>query len=298
MVGSHKATETSHRSPGVSARVPGRRGIDTVLVGTLVCGGLLGLAAGSASAEPTGAEPATQNAWGRVLYRVAQAKRAPAASAWALRALETGIARTSTEMAGKRAPAARTSVGVIDASNQALATVPVGERFPAGPGERPQEAAAGGLAWSLPVTDSVPPISDDVNLDAAASGEREVLTVLQSEFLRKRGQLAAPVAYARQRTVTSTAEGPALLFETTPGTKVLAAASGRVAFADGPTHRVILEHGEGYYTVYSGISECSVRAGDLVGARSPLGLAGSGGLTFQVRSSGSALDPLIWLGLH
>ncbi len=287
MVGVPKVSD----APRSSVRETGHCGRHVVILAALALCATVGVVSVGASAEQPRATSAVQNGWGPVLYRVAKAKGSPASAAWALRVLETGIARSD-------ASAASTAGSDIGGGSPALSSVPVGERFPPGPAALPQASAANGLAWSLPVTDVVPPISDDLERDANSGSEREVLTVLQSEFLRKRGQLAAPVAYARQRAVTATAEGPALLFETTPGTKVLAAASGRVAFADGPTHRVILEHGEGYYTVYIGIGECTVRAGDLVGARSPLGLTGSGSLTFQVRSSGSALDPLLWLGLH
>ncbi|MDW7987787.1 MAG: peptidoglycan DD-metalloendopeptidase family protein, partial [candidate division WOR-3 bacterium] len=78
---------------------------------------------------------------------------------------------------------------------------------------------------------------------------------------------------------------------------VKAVAPGKVAFAArfmGYGNMVILDHGEGYYTVYSNLSEinCAVdeklETGDILGRSQDI-------LHFEFRAEGKAVDPLLWL---
>ena len=94
------------------------------------------------------------------------------------------------------------------------------------------------------------------------------------------------------------------------GTTVSAVRSGIVAFAEpvgtwGPT--VMLDHGDGYYTLYTYLSRLDVSRGDLLSEGQPIGLSGGVNtdegphLGFQIRqtppgtSNPIPLDPLNWL---
>ncbi|MEO0132148.1 MAG: peptidoglycan DD-metalloendopeptidase family protein [candidate division WOR-3 bacterium] len=78
---------------------------------------------------------------------------------------------------------------------------------------------------------------------------------------------------------------------------VKAIAPGKVVFASrfmGYGNTVILDHGEGYYTVYSNLSElnCAIddklESGDIVGRSQDI-------LHFEFRAEGKAVDPFQWL---
>jgi len=89
------------------------------------------------------------------------------------------------------------------------------------------------------------------------------------------------------------------------GTPVLATAPGRVIlsqFADGGYGEVILiEHAEGYETLYAHLGERLVREGDRVRRKQPIGRVGATGnatgphLHYEVRRWGTPIDPLPFL---
>jgi peptidoglycan hydrolase-like protein with peptidoglycan-binding domain len=86
------------------------------------------------------------------------------------------------------------------------------------------------------------------------------------------------------------------------GTRVVAAAPGRVAYAGyrygGWGNFVAVDHGNGIRTFYAHLSRVSVTLGQVVGEGSELGLVGATGdatgphLHFQVMVRGAAVDPL------
>ncbi|MEO0086962.1 MAG: peptidoglycan DD-metalloendopeptidase family protein [candidate division WOR-3 bacterium] len=81
------------------------------------------------------------------------------------------------------------------------------------------------------------------------------------------------------------------------GTKVIAIAPGRIVYADrfrGYGNMIIIDHGEGYYTVYSNLSEIAVRVGQEVKAQEAIGLS-SEYLHFELRKEGQPVNPLEWL---
>ncbi|MCS7250285.1 MAG: peptidoglycan DD-metalloendopeptidase family protein [candidate division WOR-3 bacterium] len=81
------------------------------------------------------------------------------------------------------------------------------------------------------------------------------------------------------------------------GTKVIAIAPGRVVYADrfrGYGNMVIIDHNEGYYTVYSNLSEIAVRVNQEVKAKEVIGLSGEY-LHFELRKEGQPVNPLEWL---
>ncbi len=94
--------------------------------------------------------------------------------------------------------------------------------------------------------------------------------------------------------------------ETTPGTKARAIFDGEVArvFSFGGAEKaVMLRHGN-YYTVYTGLIEVYVKAGDKVTIRENLGLIYSDPkdnnrtrLSFQIRKEMDKLNPELWLDM-
>jgi murein hydrolase activator len=88
------------------------------------------------------------------------------------------------------------------------------------------------------------------------------------------------------------------------GSAIRSVFEGVVAFADwmrGYGLLAIVDHGEGYFTLYAHASKLLVNVGDAVRSNQPIGEIGDTGLTgqstlyFEVRQKGEALDPLSWL---
>ncbi|HUI68724.1 MAG TPA: peptidoglycan DD-metalloendopeptidase family protein [Nitrospirota bacterium] len=88
------------------------------------------------------------------------------------------------------------------------------------------------------------------------------------------------------------------------GEAVRAVSDGQVAYADwykGYGELVILEHGNGLYTLYGNLSRLDLKKGDRVSRGTVIGLAGDTGspkgsrLYFEIRQNGEAQDPLAWL---
>ncbi|MFO0722241.1 MAG: M23 family metallopeptidase [Myxococcota bacterium] len=86
----------------------------------------------------------------------------------------------------------------------------------------------------------------------------------------------------------------------TRGDVVSAAAPGRVVHADwlgGYGRAVIVQHTEGYQTLYGHLGNIMVAQGDAIDSGTPVGLMGSSGrstgphLHFEVRQNGTAVDP-------
>jgi septal ring factor EnvC (AmiA/AmiB activator) len=89
------------------------------------------------------------------------------------------------------------------------------------------------------------------------------------------------------------------------GTAVRAVAKGRVDYTseDYGTYgqMIILNHGDGYYSLYGHLSEISVSSGQEVAAGQTIGRSGDSGslkgpvLHFEIRRGATALDPESWL---
>ena len=88
------------------------------------------------------------------------------------------------------------------------------------------------------------------------------------------------------------------------GTVIRSVSDGVVAFADwmrGYGLLTIVDHGEGYFSLYAHASKLLVNVGDSVRGHQPIGEIGDTGLTgestlyFELRQGGEALDPLAWL---
>lgn len=88
------------------------------------------------------------------------------------------------------------------------------------------------------------------------------------------------------------------------GTVIRSVSDGVVAFADwmrGYGLLAIVDHGEGFFSLYAHASKLLVSVGDSVRGHQPIGEIGDTGLTgestlyFELRQGGEALDPLSWL---
>ncbi len=92
--------------------------------------------------------------------------------------------------------------------------------------------------------------------------------------------------------------------EAREGQPVSAVESGQVAYADwykGYGKLMILDHGNGFYTLYGNLSRLDRAKGEHVAKGQVIGLAGETGsfkgskLYFEIRRNGEAQDPLAWL---
>ena len=83
------------------------------------------------------------------------------------------------------------------------------------------------------------------------------------------------------------------------GSLVRASRSGRVAVATrelaGWGQTVVLDHGDGYVTIYSGLEELLASPGSVVAQGRPVGRAGPRGLHFKIRRGTLSKDPLALL---
>jgi septal ring factor EnvC (AmiA/AmiB activator) len=89
------------------------------------------------------------------------------------------------------------------------------------------------------------------------------------------------------------------------GTPVRAVARGRVDYVsedfESYGQMVILNHGDGYYTLYAHLSEIAVAVGQEIAAGTMIGRSGDTGslkgavLHFEVRKGGASVDPESWL---
>mgnify|MGYP003587988778 FL=1 len=125
-------------------------------------------------------------------------------------------------------------------------------------------------------------------------------------FSRLQGQMRRPVSgniagqFGQSRPEGGTWKG---LFISTPPATVHSIAAGDVAYAaalQGYGNTVIVDHGDGYLSIYTGLSGIDVRAGSRVSARQSLGRSGripggDNGLYFEIRYRNQAMNPLSWL---
>ena len=127
-----------------------------------------------------------------------------------------------------------------------------------------------------------------------------------SDFAALRGRLSFPLpGRAEIESVKMPyARGPGLKFKAAPGTPARSVFAGRVAFADeyaeyGRT--VILDHGQGYFTVTAGLSTIEVRVGDELPVGMRLGLVTSRGpigeIYFELRHQDETMSPNEWFGI-
>jgi len=93
-----------------------------------------------------------------------------------------------------------------------------------------------------------------------------------------------------------------VFYQAVPST-VSSIAAGTVVYAselEGYGKVVVVDHGEGYVSIYSGLGSISVADGSRIDAGAPLGISGvlpSGeeGLYLEIRYNGQNMNPLSWI---
>jgi septal ring factor EnvC (AmiA/AmiB activator) len=129
-------------------------------------------------------------------------------------------------------------------------------------------------------------------------------------FASLKGRLALPVAgEIANRFGQARADGGmqwrGITILARPGQEVRAVAPGRVVFADwlrGFGNLLIVDHGDGYMTLYGNNESLLRRVGDGVRGGDPVatvgasGGSGQAGLYFELRQQGRPVDPLAWSG--
>ena len=127
-----------------------------------------------------------------------------------------------------------------------------------------------------------------------------------NSFSRMQGRLKKPVSgtlaglFGQDRGDGEVWKG--VFYQTTPAI-VSSIAAGTVTYADeleGFGKVIVIDHGDGYISIYSGLSELEVAKGYAVAAGNRLGISGtlpSGmeGLYLEVRYNGQAMNPLSWI---
>jgi len=135
-------------------------------------------------------------------------------------------------------------------------------------------------------------------------------TTITQAFSRLRGQLALPVrGELAGRFGSPRSDGgltwKGLFLAAKSGESVKAVAAGRVVYADwlrGFGNLLIVDHGEGYMSLY-GYNETllkrigdEIHGGDTVATVGNSGGSGDSGLYFELRHQGKPFDPLTWVG--
>ena len=120
-----------------------------------------------------------------------------------------------------------------------------------------------------------------------------------------RGTVAAGYGTGNDPRVNTPVFRNGIYITTAEGTVVYAVHGGKVVFADyfkGFGQLVIVDHGEGYHSLYGDLSEIFLKTGDIIEGRTKIGVVGESGmfskpsLYFEIRYKGKPLDPMQWLG--
>jgi len=171
---------------------------------------------------------------------------------------------------------------------------------------RAQEAVAEATAVSTLIPAEVP--------DEEAIAAEHPAEVVSLGFGRQEGQLILPAV----GDVIGTfgwydVEGPddrafrsGIDIEAERGDEVRAVYAGQIRRAEwmrGLGNAIILDHGEGYFTIYGHLDALYVNVGEMVTASHPIGTVGDSGslvgviLHFEIRHHEDAVDPLLWVKL-
>jgi len=153
-------------------------------------------------------------------------------------------------------------------------------------------------------------LANPVNPPAAAGSERgfyglRVSTeTTRSGFELLRGKLPWPVTAEARVADQADAQGAGLVFEVAARSSVRVVAAGRVLITtESPTQgrRVVIDHGDGYLSVYGHLGSVDVRTGDELSAHARIGDVSSelqpAGLLFELKHGSRSLRPRPWFGL-
>ena len=118
------------------------------------------------------------------------------------------------------------------------------------------------------------------------------------------GRVAIPYGSQRDPRFNTPIFRSGAYFQSTQDTSAKAVYHGKVVFAEwfkGYGKLVIINHGEGYHTLYGSLSEIFTNVGDIIKENQVIGRVGDSGvlnapsLYFELRYKGKPLDPLQWL---
>ncbi len=119
-----------------------------------------------------------------------------------------------------------------------------------------------------------------------------------------KGKILSPFGRYKSQEFNTTFENTGIQIQAPAGTPVRAIAQGRVRYSDwfkGFGKLVILDHGEGYYSLYAQASELAVSEGDRVVGGQVIASVGDTGslvgnaLYFELRKNGIPVNPTLWL---
>ncbi len=154
---------------------------------------------------------------------------------------------------------------------------------------------------------------DEQQLDSLLRGLQDALAdvsagpVEQLPFAKVRGKLEWPVRgrirHSFGETKIGKLEWDGVMIGTPEGSEIRAVHAGRIAFADwlrGFGLLLIIDHGDGFMTLYGHNQSLFKEAGDWVDAGEPVAAAGNtggqkkSGVYFAIRRHGKAIDPQQW----
>jgi septal ring factor EnvC (AmiA/AmiB activator) len=156
-------------------------------------------------------------------------------------------------------------------------------------------------------------IQDDINrVEREARIRQQQMALNMKEFPKLKGQLAWP---AEGRVITkfgrqwnpklkTTTENPGIDIKGKPGSEVRTVLGGivtTITFIRGFGTTIIIDHGSGFYTVYSHVTKVQtnensqVRGGDIIAYMGDSGSINGSQLHFEIWGQGKKLNPEKWL---
>ncbi|PCL20590.1 peptidase M23 [Snodgrassella alvi] len=155
-------------------------------------------------------------------------------------------------------------------------------------------------------TDSTRPPSTLTAEDLALQATENIKTPLIKGLAQQQGRLPRPVngsisgRFGENRSNGGIWKG---LFFSCNNAAVHSISNGNVvyaAFLQGYGNTVIIDHGEGYISIYTGLSSVNVSAGSILSSGQTIGISGKlpdgqNGLYFEIRYHNQAMNPLSWL---
>ena len=135
------------------------------------------------------------------------------------------------------------------------------------------------------------------------------IPILSGSFARLKGMLAPPIrgkivstfGWKTDKVTKLKSFSPGIDIKPAPSQKTVTACSaGLVVYVGrlrGYDKFIILEHDEGYYSTYAGLSGVSVDLDEMVNTGEKIGLCGEGNVHLEIRHGREHLDPVIWLNL-
>lgn len=145
---------------------------------------------------------------------------------------------------------------------------------------------------------------DEEALESLLTEIEEALADIPGELSEPFGGLKGRLAWPLEGRRTASPDGAGLLIHAESGSRVRAVAPGRVAYADwlrGYGLLVILDHGDGFMTLYAHNHTLYKDVGDWVAVGESLGEVGASGgrdepaLYFELRQDGEPVKAITWL---